>query len=171
MEKITNLLPASLPMTPPNSITADKGDFYRLLAKIIIQCVSPPLKDHEMRNWYFLTQSLVGDLGDFAQTALDKAYPWSYLHKMVEIHVDLNMYHPCISFAELQQLYPCEVLSDSGALSTICDKVLSEDPKAIADYKKGKLAALNHLKGKVMKETKGKADIQKVEAILKEKMI
>ncbi len=87
------------------------------------------------------------------------------------MHVDLNQYWPCISYTDLMSLHPYESLSDDGALNVICDKVLANNPKSIIDYKKGKLNALNHLKGQVMKETKGKADIQKVESILKEKMI
>ena len=103
--------------------------------------------------------------------ALDKKYSWAYVKKIVDLHIDSNQYWPCITYAELEELYPCEVLSDDGALNEICDKVLANNPKSITDYKKGKLNALNYLKGQVMRETKGKADINKVEAILKDKMI
>ncbi len=145
------------------------GEFYRLLAKIIIQIINPALKDYpEQKTWYL---SMPHDLAYFTQLVLDKKYPWSYIKRIVEMHVDNNMYWPCITYAELYELFPCEVLSNSGELETICDKILSTQPKAIADYKKGKIASLNHLKGLVMRETKGKADIQKVEQILKEKMI
>lgn len=137
----------------------------------MIQLVSPPLKESEWRQWYFDTQTIFGDLGWFAQLCFDKKYPWSYVKKIVDLHVDNNMYWPCITYAELHELYPCEVLSDDGALSEICTRILDKEPKAVADYKKGKLASLNHLKGLVMRETKGKADIQKVELLLKSKMI
>ena len=63
-----------------------------------------------------------------------------------------------------------EVVSDDGALNEYCQQVLTANPKSIADYKKGKVNALNHLKGQVMRLTKGKADILKVETILKSKM-
>jgi len=87
------------------------------------------------------------------------------------MHVDLNQYYPCITYKELVSVYPCDTLSDDDALNIICDKVLKDNPKSIIDYNKGKLNALNHLKGQVMKESKGKADIQKVELLLKSKMI
>jgi aspartyl-tRNA(Asn)/glutamyl-tRNA(Gln) amidotransferase subunit B len=48
--------------------------------------------------------------------------------------------------------------------------VLANNPKSIADYKKGKLNALNHLKGQVMRETKGKADIGVVTKIMLDKL-
>lgn len=149
-------------MTPPN-----EESYYRYLAKIVIQLVSGPLKDHEQRDFYLASSS---DLGDFAKTALEKKYPWSYIKKIVDAHIDGNMYCKCVSFAELQELFPCEVISDSGALEEICVKVLESQPAAVADYKKGKSAAMNRLKGMVMKETKGKADIAKVEEILISKM-
>jgi Asp-tRNA(Asn)/Glu-tRNA(Gln) amidotransferase B subunit len=143
------------------------GEYYRFLAKIIIQIVGAALKENPQKEFYLACQH---DLGEFAQTSLAKKYPWSYVKKIVDLHVDNNQYCQCITYAQLQELFPCEVLSDSGALEEICKRILDSQPKAVADYKKGKLASLNHLKGLVMRETKGKADIAKVEAILKEKM-
>jgi Asp-tRNA(Asn)/Glu-tRNA(Gln) amidotransferase B subunit len=161
-------------MTP---LSPEQVEFNRYLAKILIQLVNAALKDNPQRDWYFDSQTHIApliekaDLGPFAKRALDKKYPWAYVKKIVDLHIDSNQYWPCITYAELEELYPCEVLSDDGALNEICDKVLANNPKSITDYKKGKLNALNHLKGQVMRETKGKADISKVEAILKDKMI
>lgn len=154
-------------MQEASNLPPEEVEFYRFLAKICINIVSGALKDDPQREWYFQIPS---DIAEFAQRALDKKYPWAYVKKIVELHVDNNKFWPCITFAELQELYPCEVLSDHGALEEICVKILAKEPKAIADYKKGKLASLNHLKGLVMRETKGKADIKIVEQILKEKM-
>lgn len=151
----------------PN-VPKEDGEFYRYLAKIIINIVSGALKDDPQREWYLMLPS---DLGEFARKALEQKYPWAYVKKIVEMHVDNNKYWPCITFAELQELYPCEVISDFGALHIICDKVLADQPHAVQDYKKGKLAAMNRLKGLVMKETKGKADISIVERMLIDKML
>jgi Asp-tRNA(Asn)/Glu-tRNA(Gln) amidotransferase B subunit len=142
-------------------------EFNRYLARVIIDIIHPALKDDPQREWYFMFHH---DLGEFCRRALDNKYPWAYVKNIVNMHVDNNKYWPCITYAELQELYPCEVVSDSNTLGTICDKVLADQPHAVQDYKKGKLAAMNRLKGLVMKETKGKADIQLVESILKEKM-
>lgn len=158
----TNSPTASSPTTPPN------GEYYRFLAKIVIQLVNAALKDNPQREWYL---SMPSDLGEFAQTALEKKYPWSYIKQVIDTHVDNNLYWPCLSYKEIQELYPCEVVSDSGALEEICDRVIADQTHAVQDYKKGKLAAMNRLKGLVMKETRGKADIQKVEEILKAKML
>jgi Asp-tRNA(Asn)/Glu-tRNA(Gln) amidotransferase B subunit len=145
-------------------------EYYKLLSKIVIQIINPALKESEQREFY-LACSYFHDLDSFTHDAISKAYPWGYLKKIVDLHVDLNQFYPCISYTDLVSLYPYESISDDGALNTICDKILAANPKSIEDYKKGKMNSLNHLKGQVMKETKGKANIQKVEIILKEKMI
>lgn len=145
-------------------------EFHRLLAKILIQLVNPALKDSEQRAFYYACVEL-HDLDWFTHQTIKNSYPWSYVKKIVDKHIELNQYYPCITYEELVSVYPCDTLSNDGALNEICDKILTNNPDSIKDYKKGKLNALNHLKGQAMKETKGKADIQKVETLLKSKMI
>ena len=55
-------------------------------------------------------------------------------------------------------------------LNTIADEVLAANPKAVADYKAGKEAAIKALMGQVMKRTKGAANPQEATAVLKEKL-
>lgn len=57
-------------------------------------------------------------------------------------------------------------ISDQGALEGVCVQVLAANPQAIEDFRAGKDRALKHLMGQVMKETKGKANPQKVSEIL-----
>jgi aspartyl-tRNA(Asn)/glutamyl-tRNA(Gln) amidotransferase subunit B len=49
-------------------------------------------------------------------------------------------------------------VSDSGSIGRICDEVIAAHPGPAADYRAGKVAALNFLKGQVMKLSKGKAN-------------
>lgn len=51
-------------------------------------------------------------------------------------------------------------------LKSICEKAIAENPKAAQDIQAGKLKAMNALKGFVMKQTKGKAQADRVEAII-----
>ena len=51
-----------------------------------------------------------------------------------------------------------EQVSDSGAIEAFCDQVIEANPSVVADFKAGKEAALNFLKGQVMKLSKGKAN-------------
>jgi len=48
-------------------------------------------------------------------------------------------------------------VSDTGAIEKFCDEAIAANPGPAADFKAGKTAALNFLKGHVMKLSKGKA--------------
>jgi len=48
--------------------------------------------------------------------------------------------------------------SDVGAIVSLCAEVIRANPKSVEDYKAGKAAAINFLKGQVMKLSKGKAN-------------
>jgi len=48
--------------------------------------------------------------------------------------------------------------SDLGAIETICQEVILANPKSVEAYRAGKAAAINFLKGQVMKASKGKAN-------------
>ncbi|MDD5351435.1 MAG: Asp-tRNA(Asn)/Glu-tRNA(Gln) amidotransferase subunit GatB, partial [Chthoniobacteraceae bacterium] len=48
--------------------------------------------------------------------------------------------------------------SDLGAIEALCDQAIAANPKAVEEYKSGKLASINFLKGQVMKLSKGKAN-------------
>ena len=61
-------------------------------------------------------------------------------------------------------------VSDTGAIEQFCDEVIAANPKSAADFKAGKVAALNFLKGQVMKASKGKANTQLVGDILERKL-
>ncbi|MBC8096207.1 MAG: Asp-tRNA(Asn)/Glu-tRNA(Gln) amidotransferase GatCAB subunit B, partial [Akkermansiaceae bacterium] len=49
-------------------------------------------------------------------------------------------------------------VSDSGAIEKLCDEAIAANPRSVEDYRAGKIAALNFLKGQVMKLSKGKAN-------------
>lgn len=49
-------------------------------------------------------------------------------------------------------------VSDTGAIEKFCDEVIAANPKSVEDFRAGKAAALNFLKGQVMKLSKGKAN-------------
>ncbi len=61
-------------------------------------------------------------------------------------------------------------VSDAGALEKFCDEVIAAHSGPVGDFKKGKAAALNFLKGQVMKLSKGKANPNLVGAILERKL-
>jgi aspartyl-tRNA(Asn)/glutamyl-tRNA(Gln) amidotransferase subunit B len=60
--------------------------------------------------------------------------------------------------------------SDSGAIEAIIDDVLKANPAMVEEFKAGKEKAFNALVGQVMKASKGKANPNQVNEILKQKM-
>jgi len=61
-------------------------------------------------------------------------------------------------------------VSDTAAIERFCDEAIAANPGPAADYKAGKVAALNFLKGQVMKLSKGKANPNLVGEILERKL-
>jgi len=61
-------------------------------------------------------------------------------------------------------------VSDTGAIEKLCDEVIAAHPGPANDFKSGKAAALNFLKGQVMKLSKGKANPTLVGEILERKL-
>jgi aspartyl-tRNA(Asn)/glutamyl-tRNA(Gln) amidotransferase subunit B len=61
-------------------------------------------------------------------------------------------------------------ISDSGELEKIVDEVLSANPKSVEEFRAGKEKAFNALVGQAMKATKGKANPQQVNDLLRRKL-
>jgi aspartyl-tRNA(Asn)/glutamyl-tRNA(Gln) amidotransferase subunit B len=61
-------------------------------------------------------------------------------------------------------------ISDSGALEKIIDEVLTANPKSVEEFRAGKEKAFNALVGQAMKATKGKANPQQVNDLLRKKL-
>jgi aspartyl-tRNA(Asn)/glutamyl-tRNA(Gln) amidotransferase subunit B len=61
-------------------------------------------------------------------------------------------------------------VSDLGAIEKIIDEVINSNPKMTEDYKSGKDKLFGFFVGQVMKATKGQANPQAVNEILKKKL-
>ena len=61
-------------------------------------------------------------------------------------------------------------ISDSGAIEAIVDAVLAANPVAVDEYRAGKQKAFQALVGQAMKATRGKANPQQVNEILRRKL-
>lgn len=59
-----------------------------------------------------------------------------------------------------------KVVADEGQLVEIIQRAIAGNPKAVADYKKGKVKAADAIKGAVMRETKGMAKTELVQQLL-----
>ncbi len=61
-------------------------------------------------------------------------------------------------------------VTDVSEIETMVDRVIASNPESVADYKNGREKALGFLVGQVMKESRGKANPQLVNDILRGKM-
>ena len=62
-------------------------------------------------------------------------------------------------------------MNDTGALEAIVDEVIAANAKNVAEFKGGNEKALNALVGQIMKASKGKANPQQVNDLLRSKLI
>lgn len=60
--------------------------------------------------------------------------------------------------------------NDAAALGAFVEQAIAANPKAVADYRSGKHAALNAIVGGVMKLSKGAANLQVVRELLKQRL-
>jgi len=61
-------------------------------------------------------------------------------------------------------------ITDSSAIVAIVDAVLAANPQSVADFQAGKERALGFLVGQIMKQTKGRANPEMVNTLLKERI-
>ncbi len=62
------------------------------------------------------------------------------------------------------------VVADTSYLQDIIKNVISNNSKAVEDWKKGKKQVINFLVGQVMKETRGRASLDVVKNLLEEEL-
>ena len=61
-------------------------------------------------------------------------------------------------------------VSDENAISEMIDSVLAKNEQSVSDYKKGKTNVVGFLVGQVMKESKGKANPQVINSLVRKKL-
>jgi aspartyl-tRNA(Asn)/glutamyl-tRNA(Gln) amidotransferase subunit B len=70
--------------------------------------------------------------------------------------------------AIVKRLNLAKTAGDTGAITAAIEEAITENPKALEDYRAGKGGALNFLVGQVMKKTRGKADPAELNRLLTE---
>jgi len=61
-------------------------------------------------------------------------------------------------------------ITDLGELEAVVEKVIASNPKAVEDFKNGKDKAIGFLVGQIMKETRGRANPDAVNQLLRDKL-
>lgn len=90
------------------------------------------------------------------------------ISKQIAQDVFIEMFRSGEAAEEIVEKKGLKQTSDTGELEAICAEVIANNPKPVEQFKAGKETAINALKGQVMKETKGKANPQVVDELLKQ---
>jgi aspartyl-tRNA(Asn)/glutamyl-tRNA(Gln) amidotransferase subunit B len=85
-------------------------------------------------------------------------------------HVFGEMFETGESPATIVQRKGLAQVSDTSAIEKFCDDVIAANPGPVSDFKSGKAAALNFLKGQVMKLSRGRANPAVVGEMLERKL-
>ena len=118
----------------------------------------------------YVLNDLLSALSAANQTIADCPIPAKHLNQLVNLVDDgkINSKQGKEVFAEMFSTGKAPELiveekgmkqeSDLGAIESLCVEVIAANPKSVEDYRAGKTAAINFLKGQVMKLSKGKAN-------------
>ncbi len=87
--------------------------------------------------------------------------------ELVRLCLSREMPKDIAAFAELQGLLQ---KSDANELSSVVDKVLLDNPKAVDDVKRGEVKVIGFLIGQVMAQTKGQANPGLVKQLIESKL-
>ena len=112
------------------------------------------------------------ELNEFVIEAQERKYPWGYIKSILDEYAEIHSEYwigmsSITSFCELTYYRPHIVISDSNALDALCQQAIDANAKSVEDYRKGKIVAIKHLIGQVMKLSKGKADVNLTTETLK----
>lgn len=152
----------------------------KVLADFFEEAVAKSSNAKAVSNWI---------MGDLMRILKDKnlepdaiPFPAEYLARMISM-IDKGTISGTIAKKVFEKMFESqkdpetivkeeglEVVSDEGALVAVVRKILESNPQSVADYKNGKDKAFGFLVGQAMKETRGKANPQLINKLLKEEL-
>ncbi|HTS18382.1 MAG TPA: Asp-tRNA(Asn)/Glu-tRNA(Gln) amidotransferase subunit GatB [Verrucomicrobiae bacterium] len=131
-------------------------------------------------NW--VMTELLGKLGEAKTTISECPIKPEGLAELVDL-IDSNQISGKIGKEVFAEMFtggktPSDIVrekgwvqvSDTGALEALVEQAIAGNPKSVADFRAGNQAAINFLKGQVMKLSKGKANPQVAGEILLRKL-
>lgn len=89
------------------------------------------------------------------------------IHKQIAKDVFIDMFRSGKAPATIVAEKGLEQKTDLNALEALCQEVIANNPKAVDEYKSGKVQAINALKGQIMRATKGSANPAVVDEMLR----
>ncbi len=107
-----------------------------------------------------------------AKVVLEELWPTNVTVQLtgVSITAIVGSLAPSVIVDTIIEAKGLKQMNDTGALEAIVDEVLAANSKNVAEYKAGNTKALNALVGQIMKGSKGKANPQQVNDLLRQKL-
>jgi aspartyl-tRNA(Asn)/glutamyl-tRNA(Gln) amidotransferase subunit B len=102
-------------------------------------------------------------LADLIRTVRDQGLP---AQRSREIYAHLLAHGG--SSKEAMEALGIRPVSDEATLREMIARAIAANPKAVADFKKGKTKAADSIKGAIMRETKGMARMELVQQLVME---
>ncbi len=132
-------------------------------------------------NW--ITTKVLGELNKSEENTIDNFFITpEMLSELIKLITDKKitnnqgkevfskMLEEKLTPSEIVKKYNMEVIEDDSLIQSIVDEVISENEKAITDYKNGRTNMLDYMVGQVMKKSKGKANPVSAKSILLERI-
>jgi aspartyl-tRNA(Asn)/glutamyl-tRNA(Gln) amidotransferase subunit B len=152
----------------------------KLLADFFEEAVSKSHNAKAVSNW------IMGDLTRILKERNLEVeqipFPAEYLAKLVAL-IDKGSISGTIGKKVFEKMFDTskdpelivkeeglEVVNDEGALLSVVQKIISNNPQSVADYKAGKEKAIGFLVGQAMKETRGKGNPTLLNKLIKEEL-
>ncbi|RCX16586.1 aspartyl/glutamyl-tRNA(Asn/Gln) amidotransferase subunit B [Anaerobacterium chartisolvens] len=152
----------------------------KVLADFFEAAVSESSNSKAVSNW--IMGDLMRILKDKDMEVQDIPFPGQYLAAMIDM-IDKGSISGTIAKKVFEKMFQTgkdpesivkeeglQVVSDEGALVSVVRKVLEANPQSVSDYRSGKEKAMGFLVGQAMKETKGKANPQIINKILRDEL-
>ncbi len=152
----------------------------RVLADYFDTAAKGAKKPKSIANW--ILNDLLSALAAAEKTIVESPISAGHLDELVNLidagaisskqgkDVFAEMFSSRKTAAQIVGEKGLEQESDAGAIEALCVQAIAASPKAVAEYKAGKLQAINAIKGQVMKLSQGKANPVIVGEILARKL-
>ncbi len=150
----------------------------RTLAQFFEECIAQGVTPKTVSNWFM--GDLLRILKDKNMEPEDIPFPAGYIAKFITLiekgtisgsigkKVLLSMFEEVKDPEIIVKEKGLVQISDESQLVEVLTKILDENPQSVSDYKAGKNQAIGFLVGQTMKATKGKANPQLVNKMLKD---
>lgn len=163
-----------LPYTITSVLVSDRAlsEFFELAAK------QAPKSAQSIGN--YVTNDLLRELSESNQALSDCKISPERLLSLVEVvekgvitkqiakDVFIEMFNTGETASEVVERKGLKPDFNADQLKTWCEEAIKENPKPVEDFRSGNEKALNALLGQVMKKSRGKANPQTVQGLLKE---